>query len=186
MDTTLTLNPQTVLIEGVDRAGKSTLTKALKNTLGWDSLTLTHRAGDQFERYVRAYNFAQQCVVERGHLSELIFSQMLRGVSSFSSAQLEELEGWVQRSIVVWARPGWELCKLRYESDPLPPVISLEQLRGSWERYEEYFLAHPYPNLYAYPSLIWTDVDACCEWVQKRAEELGWDGDASFHDVGGE
>lgn len=177
----LTDNPQMILIEGVDRAGKSTLTKALKNTLGWDSLTLTHRAGNQFDRYLRAYSFAQQCVVERGHLSELIYSQILRGASPFSELELAELESWVQPSIVVWACPEWELCKLRYESDPLPPVISPEQLRESWENYNEYFFKHTYPNLYVYHSDVWEEIDSCCQWVSARAEELGWESSASFH-----
>jgi hypothetical protein len=174
-------NPQSILIEGVDRAGKSTLTKALKNTLGWDSLTLTHRNGDQYERYVRAYNFAQQCVIERGHLSELVYSQMLRGITSFNAQQLQDLDVWLTKSIIIWANPEWELCELRYKSDPLPAVISLEQVKIAWDGYKEFFENHQYPNLYNYSSAEWNDVDKCCEWVHSRAQKLGWDSKVTFH-----
>lgn len=90
-----------ILVEGPDCAGKSTLVKELKNHLGWDSLALTHKEGPQYERYVNYYAVSSQTIFERGHLSEVIYSELFDRPRPFSPRQLRILNWMLAENILV-------------------------------------------------------------------------------------
>lgn len=95
-----------ILIEGIDGAGKSTLAKELSNRLGWDSMKLGHKDGSQFDRYLIAYATAHNLVIERGHLSELVYSEIFGRTIPFKGRQCEILKQILaERFLVIWANP---------------------------------------------------------------------------------
>ncbi len=66
-----------IIVEGPDRSGKSTLVKALKDILGWDSKYLGHKnVKDQYQRYLKEYALNEDVVFDRSHISEIVYSKL--------------------------------------------------------------------------------------------------------------
>ncbi|MFH1802391.1 MAG: hypothetical protein ABH864_02970 [archaeon] len=118
-----------VIVEGPDCSGKSTLVNQLKNKLRWDSKSLHHREGKQFERYLKEYSFSEGVVLDRSHFSEAVYSEMWRGGTPFEEWEeklLDELAA--KTSVIVLACPSLGVLRERYKSRGYDQQISLEEL----------------------------------------------------------
>ncbi len=125
---------QKILVEGPDCSGKSTLVDRLKNELGWDARHLHHQKGDQFSRYLREYANASRVVFARGHISELVYSQLWRGGNPFKENELKILNDLIEEKfIVILAYPILEVIKKRYSDRDYSQQIELEELKRSRE-----------------------------------------------------
>jgi hypothetical protein len=107
-----------IIIDGIDRAGKTTLANKIKYVMrdfgGCDIKSLGHiDCQSQFMRYIREYSVNQNTIFDRGHLSEVVYSEYLRDNLSISDPQLEILNFLVSSQfIVVLAIPSYEnFCK---------------------------------------------------------------------------
>lgn len=118
-----------ILVEGPDCSGKSTLINTLKNVLRWDSKSLHHREGDQFERYLLEYSLADRVVLDRGHISEEVYGRMWRGGDPFDLIErriLDEIVG--KKMLMIFACPPTNLMKERYLSREYKQQIKLNEL----------------------------------------------------------
>lgn len=92
-----------VLVEGPDCAGKTTLVKKLKAAVagrGWDVMQMGHRPGDQFKRYLKAYLEADRMLIDRGHFSEVVYSNIGRGGRHFAPWERAFLDEIVRREFI--------------------------------------------------------------------------------------
>ena len=104
-----------ILIEGIDCAGKSTLAKEIRSEFGSDIKFLGHQKGWQFDRYLKEYALAQNIILERGHLSEEVYSHIFGREPPFTSNQRSILEEILkEKFIVVMCIPKTSLAKKRY------------------------------------------------------------------------
>lgn len=107
-----------VIIEGHDGSGKSSFVSHLKAALpgGWDVLQLSHRSGDQFARYANTYAQADRLVLDRAHFSEIVYSELLRGVPAFDERERAELDLMAARHFaLVLCTASPERVVARYE-----------------------------------------------------------------------
>ncbi len=119
----------TIIVEGVDCSGKSTLTKELKNHLKWDLLALPHSEGDQFERYLKLYGNAQKTILERSHLSEKIYSQVFGRSNPFTLRQAGILHDVVaEKALLVVATAPSKVLRARYVARSYAQELELEKL----------------------------------------------------------
>jgi guanylate kinase len=124
----------TIIVDGPDCSGKSTLVERLKNTLKWDAKSLHHRPGNQFQRYLKEYAFLENTVIDRSHFSEEVYSKMWRGGSPFSFDEKEILDKLSsQKSLIVLVCPSADVLKQRYLGRNYPQQIKLEELEYSRE-----------------------------------------------------
>lgn len=128
-----------ILIEGMDCAGKSTLAKELKNKLRWDMKCLGHREGDQFGRYLKEYSTVET-VLERGHISEDVYSPIFKRETPFTAPQKDTLDNILrERFLIVMCIPDLETAEKRYKArgnmfQPLP----FEDMRRAHVLFENY------------------------------------------------
>lgn len=127
-----------IIIEGMDCSGKSTLVNQLKNALHWDSKSLHHRKGDQFERYLKEYALQENTIFDRAHFSEKVYAQLWRGGNPFRKEQEEILNNIIkQRALVIFACPDSAVLKRRYEERDYEQQIRLYELEKSRELFCE-------------------------------------------------
>jgi thymidylate kinase len=139
-----------ILVEGPDCSGKSTLVERLKNSLHWDSKTLHHRGGDQFERYIKEYILAENIVFDRGHLSEMVYSELWRAGNSISINDANLLEKLLLRnSIIIFSCPKISLMKKRYRERKFEQQIKFTELTKSKNLFIKYFKNLPHERYYS-------------------------------------
>jgi thymidylate kinase len=118
-----------IIIEGPDCSGKSTLVERIKNALRWDSKSLHHREGRQYERYLYEYAVNKQIVFDRSHFSEIVYSTLWRGGNPFSKEEQNILNQIVQlNTIIIAALPSEDKLKERYNARNYAQQIKLEEL----------------------------------------------------------
>ncbi|HLF53621.1 MAG TPA: hypothetical protein VI544_00400 [Candidatus Nanoarchaeia archaeon] len=123
-----------IIVEGPDCSGKSTLVERLKNKLKWDSKSLHHKEGNQFQRYLHEYAFADNVVFDRSHISEEVYGTLWRGGSSFMKSEKEILDCLIKyNSIIIFACPPLDVMKERYKLKGFEQQISIEELEKSRE-----------------------------------------------------
>ena len=106
-----------IIVEGPDCSGKSTLVDRVKNSLRWDSKSLHHVEGNQFERYLKEYANNKNTVFDRSHISEIVYSILWRGGNPFAESEQKILDEIVQcNTIVIAALPSEEKLRERYIS----------------------------------------------------------------------
>ncbi|HSX41389.1 MAG TPA: hypothetical protein VLF21_02025 [Candidatus Saccharimonadales bacterium] len=134
-----------ILIEGIDGGGKSTLAKELKNRLGWDHKALGHRGGDQFDRYLSEYAQCSQTVIERGHISEVVYSQIFGRTQPFTPLQQTILNSIIcEQMIIIYAAPNLELAKSRLHDRPgVHQVVNVAQLEKMIGYFDEFIAKLP-------------------------------------------
>ncbi len=125
---------ETVIVEGPDCSGKSTLVDRLKNTLRWDAKSLHHRPGNQFKRYLKEYALMDNTVIDRSHFSEQVYSILWRGGSPFNSVEKEILDKIaLNQALVILVCPSLEALRKRYSERNYSQQIKLEELEHSRE-----------------------------------------------------
>lgn len=123
-----------ILVEGTDRAGKSTLVQRLSDTLYFDSIKLRHQPGDQYARYVGYYAHAERAVFDRGHISEELYAPFYGRSASFTPRQQEKLDQLVNEQFLVifcLPEPQQALARLVIQQQADEDVISSNDLLRS-------------------------------------------------------
>ena len=128
-----------ILVEGPDCSGKSTLVDRLKNTIHWDSLSLHHRDGDQFSRYLQVYSSHNHVVFNRGHVSEAVYGRLWREGNPFTKEEWNVLNDVCNlRMLVIVSFPSIETMRLRYQERKYSQQLSFDELDASRNLFEHY------------------------------------------------
>jgi thymidylate kinase len=83
-----------IIVEGNDGTGKTTLVDEISGLLrpqGWDTKTLVHRPGNQFQRYTQEYQNADRIVFNRSHFAEAVYGELYRNEEPFSQIEFDTL-----------------------------------------------------------------------------------------------
>ncbi|MDP3734091.1 MAG: hypothetical protein Q8R37_02590 [Nanoarchaeota archaeon] len=169
----------TILIEGPDCSGKTTLVEQLKNTLHWDAKALHHRQGDQFLRYLKEYTQQQEVIFNRGHYSEAVYGQLWRGGNPFSNDEKELLDQFCrQRMLVIFTCPPLELMTIRYSQRHYKQQIKIEELEQSRQLFCEVLKDIPHIT---YTSQHWEELEQVIETAQKIVRDSGVQYDLNRH-----
>ncbi len=121
-----------IIVEGPDCSGKSTAVNLIKNTLKWDSKSLHHKKGDQFERYLKEYAINTEIVFDRAHFSEYVYSELWRNGNPFTDKELEILNFLsLKDSLIVFVLPSLKTMRTRYLSRDYEQEISIHELEKS-------------------------------------------------------
>jgi len=145
-----------ILLEGCDKAGKSTLVKGLKEMFPESVVfknmikpedKLQSTIGRTAGIYLGSYQFAQQIqregntfhtIFDRGHLTEIVYSHR-RGYESTKHIDWihYERELLSQNAIIVYAHAPANVIKERFKTDK-ETYVDEKEIEGILERYEEY------------------------------------------------
>lgn len=129
-----------VIVEGSDCSGKTTLVKRLKAALsdsGWDVLDMGHKPGDQFARYLRTYLDADGLVLDRGHLSEVVYGDLWREGRHFAPWERQLLDDLVKDEfLLVLCTASPEVLAERYGARTYGQVAAKDELSRIQEHFE--------------------------------------------------
>ncbi len=121
-----------IVVEGVDCSGKSTLIRHLKSELsrhGWDVCNLSHRDGDQFERYMWQYVNANRILFDRAHFSEIVYGNEWRKGNHFSDAERKLLDKYVfENFLVIFVSSSETELRNRYKSRDITQIVRIDEL----------------------------------------------------------
>lgn len=166
------MRTRNILVEGIDRAGKSSLVKELKNRLSWDTRFLGHQNCNQYKRYLHEYARMEHSVLERGHISEAVYSQIFKRPDPFSFSELVVLDGVLNADfIIVYADPDVEQVAHRYSERTLAQTVDLEDILRGKQIFQKWFETHPYQNILAYRSQSWDELEALVETIASRIND---------------
>jgi thymidylate kinase len=129
-----------ILLEGTDRAGKTTLAQRIGDELGFDSIKLRHQEADQYARYVGYYVHADNAVFDRGHISEDLYGPLYGRLPSFTPRQLTKLDKLVNETCLVifcLPKPTLALKRLATQQKAGEDVITSEDLLRSCQAFEQ-------------------------------------------------
>jgi len=123
---------QNIIVEGPDCSGKSSVVNRIKNELRWDSKSLHHREGDQFNRYLKEYALSTNTVFDRSHFSEEVYSILWRNGSPFSEKEKNILNEICKlKVLIIFACPKLKVMQARYESRSYEQQIRFDELAKS-------------------------------------------------------
>lgn len=123
---------KSIIVEGPDCSGKSTVVDRIKNMLRWDSKSLHHREGNQFNRYLKEYAFGCKTVFDRSHISEIVYSILWRGGNPFNEREESILNEIVrEKSLIIFVCPELEVIQKRYLNRDFDQQIKLDELEKS-------------------------------------------------------
>lgn len=152
-----------IIIEGPDCSGKSTVVERIKNSLRWDSKSLHHIEGNQFDRYLKEYAFAERVVFDRAHFSEEVYSILWRDGNPFSEKEKQILDSLAcYRALIIFMCPDLEIMKERYRKRNFQQQIKLEELQKSRELFLERLANIPH---LLYESKDYAELDKLLERV---------------------
>lgn len=160
-----------ILVEGIDCSGKSTLVNELKNRLRWDARSLGHQEGNQFFRYLKEYSFLENTVIDRGHISEAIYSRLWNRPAPFDEDCLKILDSLVEQSmLLIHCLPDIKVAQKRYlERRNTFQEVTLEELKVSYRYFKEWFLKSDYKDcLIAYQSKDFDELNRVIKNVKQR------------------
>jgi len=127
-----------IIIEGPDCSGKSTVVERIKNMLHWDSKSLHHIEGDQFERYLKEYANNLNTVFDRSHISEIVYSILWNRANPFSPDEQKMLNDICNNKVlIIFVCPDIEVIKSRYLNRKFEQQISFNELEKSREIFIE-------------------------------------------------
>jgi PAS domain-containing protein len=161
-----------ILIEGIDRAGKSTLAKELKNRLAWDARFLGHREGEQYTRYLHEYAALERTVIERGHISEAVYSRLFARDDPFTATTEAVLDGVIATTmLIVYADPSLEDVAGRMRERTLQATINAAEIVAGKDAFAHWFAGHDYGGrVLTYHSRDWDELRALVDTIAARVE----------------
>ncbi len=126
-----------IIVEGPDRSGKSTLVKALKDILGWDSKYLGHKnVKDQYQRYLEEYALNDRVVFDRSHVSEIVYSKLWdRPLISKDDVKILDYIS-SRNGLIIFALPPLEVVLERHNNTE-GQKISVDDLVRSYDLFRE-------------------------------------------------
>lgn len=160
-----------VIVEGPDCSGKSTVVDRVKNALRWDSKSLHHKEGNQFNRYLQEYALADRVVFDRSHVSEAVYSELWRRGSPFSEEEGKILNMLLQKdSLIILSSPSVELMQERYKSRGFTQQVKFEELEESRNLFFKRFNGDKIPFI-AYGSQTYEELDYLVENIRRLVNE---------------
>ena len=128
-----------IVIEGTDCTGKTTLVNRLRSKLspqGWYSLSLSHRIGNQFERYLGNYLKDERIIYDRAHFSEIVYGKLWRDNSGLDAWQRDFLNDFVlENFVVVLVQAPVSVLKQRYNMRQQDQTIDLAELEQTQDMF---------------------------------------------------
>lgn len=83
----------TIILEGCDKTGKSTIAKKIHDLLGFKVVSCRQPTGDPYDEYVKKMKAVKESTVfDRWCYGELVYGPLYRGKSQLSPNQLRNLE----------------------------------------------------------------------------------------------
>lgn len=104
-----------IVLEGVDKAGKSTLASKLQEKSGWPIVHFGRPGPDPALEYISFLKQNQDVICDRFFIGELVYGPLLRGKQSMSPLQITTIQR-VCRTIgivVVHVNPPYEIIEAR-------------------------------------------------------------------------
>lgn len=87
-----------LVVEGVECAGKTTLIREFRDSVvNWDIKSLSHQPGRQFDRFMCEYVSAHGLILNRAHVSELVYARLWDRGRPFSDAERDVLDDYAAR-----------------------------------------------------------------------------------------
>ena len=155
-----------ILVEGPDCSGKSTLINRVKNTLRWDCKSLHHRSGNQFQRYLQEYASSKDMVIDRGHISEEVYSTLWKRETPFSKSEKKILDDIVtEQYLIIFSCPSLDTLQERYRQRTFKQQISLAELEVSRELFLNTMQSFPYIS---YNSNNYEELDLLVARIEKE------------------
>lgn len=138
-----------ILLEGANGSGKSTLAKLLKiNMVGWSIKTLDYKETDYFLRYLHAYSLQKETVFDRGHISEVVYSDIFRNGSSFNNQELDSLNQYIaQKGTILFCNPPLTVIKDRVRNATYPKHIREDILGSVVDSFKTFLETHHLPYI---------------------------------------
>jgi len=155
-----------IIVEGPDCSGKSSVVERVKNTLRWDSKSLHHLQGNQFDRYLKEYSINEKIVYDRSHFSEIVYSVLWRNGSPFSDEETKCL-GFISKkdTLIIFACPDLDTMKKRYKCRNYPQQIKFGELEKSRNLFINLFKEVP---VLVYYSRNYEELDKLVDEVKRR------------------
>lgn len=130
-----------VIIEGLDKTGKSTLAKFLSEKTGKPIKKFSNPKGteDVAVEYVLFAAGAQSCIVDRMHLSEMAYGPVLRGKSDVDESVQRLIEGLLAErgsTVGVFCYANREELERRFKEDG-EDLIDASQIQEIEENFEK-------------------------------------------------
>jgi len=129
-----------ILVEGPDKAGKTTLAKRLSYLLGWHYLH-TGPAPDLNKAFEHNLNallvYRDKVVIDRLHLSTRVYGPIFHNQNLLSTYDIEVLEGLLRskKAMVVYCRPPSDIMDAQLEEvdDPYESLALANVVRESYD-----------------------------------------------------
>lgn len=159
---------KSVIIEGIDCSGKSSLIKALKFSLkkygGFDVKELEHKnVNNQFSRYALEYISNSHTLFDRSHISEIVFGSILRNDTPFSPLQINILNKIViSEFVTVLATPSCDDFVQRYQESRKYQIITVNDFEKINNKFIEVCSC---VNPIIYKSSSYTELETVCDNV---------------------
>lgn len=131
-----------VILEGVDKAGKSTLAARLRKKLGWPVTHFSRPGSDPATEYAEFLSCAilakQDVICDRFFVGELVYGPLLRGKHSMTALQIVTIERMCRKlgAILVHVNPDYSVIKKRLHELGDTMVTPLQNKRA-YEMFKE-------------------------------------------------
>jgi thymidylate kinase len=130
-----------IIVEGGDCSGKTTLVNRLRSKLspqGWYSLSLSHRATHQFERYLAKYLSDERIIYDRAHFSEIVYGKLWRAHTGFTTWQQQFIHNFVlDNLVVVLVQAPRDTLMQRYRARHQAQTIDISELEKAQDMFQE-------------------------------------------------
>lgn len=104
-----------VVIEGVDKAGKSTLAERLKRELGWNIVHFGKPGPKPANEYAEFLKYGENMICDRFYVGELVYGPLLRGKHSMTALEIITIERMCRKAgmILVHVDPEYGIIATR-------------------------------------------------------------------------
>lgn len=140
-----------ITIEGVDKAGKTTLASLLSKKLNWPLVHFGKPGPDPATEYIQFIEKSKNVVCDRFYVGELIYGPLLRGKQSMTPLQMITIERLCRRKgcILVHVAPDYETIELRLNMLG-DEMVTHEQNKKAYEMFEVII-----PLIKIGPRIVW-------------------------------
>lgn len=128
-----------IILEGIDRAGKTTLAKELCRRLKLKYIKVSNPKGDPYEEYLNLIlNVKVPTLFDRLHLGELVYGPVLRGKSQLDTKKFRNLEFLLKQrgAVIVYAHNSYEFIKQKFIEDH-ETFLNAEKIKQVQRLYEK-------------------------------------------------
>ncbi len=109
-----------IILEGIDKSGKSTIANFLKEKFGFEIVKCSQPKGDAYKEYVSKLNKVNKnTVFDRFCYGELVYGPLYRGKSQIDNKKLANIEtlASAKNAIIIYCYDKPELIAKRFNKD---------------------------------------------------------------------